>query len=187
MNLPVPYSAEPARGWLPWGALAPFLAVLFVGTTQYGGSKVLEWFHLGNAKGDPIGLAGLFAFLLFPFALTGLAVLAWVRFIERRPLATLGLTGGPAGDMAGGPGGRAFLRGHAIGLATSFALVTAIWLAGGYAAGGVGKAFGSLSALLSMGFLLLCFAVQSSVEELLFRGWLLQSSPASSTAPSRWR
>lgn len=75
--------------------------------------------------------------------------------------------------MTGGPGGRAFLRGHALGLATSCALVAAIWGAGGYAVGSVGKAFGSVSALLSMGFLLLCFAVQSSVEELLYRGWLL--------------
>lgn len=107
MNPRAPYSAEPARGWLPWGALAPFLCVLFVGTTQYGGSKVLEWFHLGNAKGDPIGLAGLYAFLLFPFALSGLAVLAWVRFVERRPLATLGLSG----RLTSGPGGRAFLGG----------------------------------------------------------------------------
>jgi len=47
-------------------------------------SSVLERFGLVDANGDPIGRPGLCAFLLFPFAATGLVVLGWVRFVERR-------------------------------------------------------------------------------------------------------
>jgi hypothetical protein len=53
--------------------------------------------------------------------------------------------------------------------------VAAIWLAGGYSAAGFAKALASPGALLKIGFLLVCFAVQSSVEEILFRGWLLSA------------
>ena len=161
------YSAEPAKGWLPWGALAPILGLVFVVAPLLGASLLLEHFALLDTKGDPVGLQGLCALLLFPFALIGLVVLAWVHFVERRSLATIGLGGV---DRA-----KTFLGGHAIGLATSCAVVASIWIAGGYAAGGYGKAFGSASALRNIGFLLVCFAVQSSVEEIVFRGWLLSA------------
>lgn len=161
------YSAEPAKGWLPWGALAPFLSIVFVAAPLLGVSMVLESFGLLDAKGDPIGVEGLLAFLLFPFAGVGLVVLAWVHFVERRSLASIGL-GRPERT-------KRFLRGHAIGIATSFSVVAAIWMAGGLEAGGYGKALGSPGALMSIGLLLVCFAVQASVEEILFRGWLLSA------------
>lgn len=159
------YSAEPARGWLPWGALAPFLAVLFVAAPLLGVSGILEYFRLVDANGDPIGLMGLYAFLLFPFAAIGLVVLAWVHLVERRSLASIGL--------AGADRTKTFLAGHLIGIATIFAVVTAIWIAGGYAAGGYGSAMGSPGSVLSIAFLLACFALQAGVEEIIFRGWLL--------------
>jgi membrane protease YdiL (CAAX protease family) len=167
MTSSAPYSPEPARGWIPWGALAPFLGFVFVVAPLLGASLLLEHFALVNGKGDPVGLQGLCALLLFPFSLIGLVVLAWVHFVERRSLATIGLVGV---DRA-----KTFLRGHAIRLATSCAVVALIWIAGGYTAGGYGKAFGSASALRNIGFLLVCFAVQSSVEEIVFRGWLLSA------------
>ena len=161
------YSAEPARGWLPWAALVPILGVLFVALPLVGVSSVLERLQLADEKGDPVGLSGLFAVLLFPFALVGLVVLAWVHVVERRSLATIGLT------KTGGT--RTFLRGHATGIATSFAVVAAIWMAGGFVADGYAKAFRSLDALPGVAVLIFCFAVQSSVEEVLFRGWLLSA------------
>lgn len=161
------FSAEPARGWLPWGALAPFLAIVFVAAPLLAVSGVLERFDLVDSAGDPVGLTGLLAFLLFPFAAIALVVLVWVHFVERRPLATIGL---------GAPGRvRLFLRGHLIGIATIAAVVAAIWLAGGLEAHGVVSAFASPPALLGIAFLLVCFAVQSSAEELIFRGWLLSA------------
>lgn len=159
------FSTEPAKGWLPWGALAPFLCVLFVAVPLLGVSHWEKQWGLVDGKGDPTGLAGLYSMLLVEFGLTGLVVLAWVRFVERRSLATIGLS---AGHRT-----RTFVRGLAIGFGTSFAVVAAIWLAGGYHATDYAKAFASPRALLEIGFLLVCFAVQSSVEEILFRGWLL--------------
>lgn len=159
------YSPEPARGWLPWGALAPFLCLLLVLVPDVATSLALERFHLADARGRPVGLTGFLSFLLFGFASMGLVFLCWIRFIERRPIATIGLGGRHRL--------RAFLAGHAIGLATISAVVAAIGLSGGFTTGGYGKAFGSWTALASLGALLVCFAVQSSVEEIVFRGWLL--------------
>ncbi len=159
------YSAEPAKGWLPWGAFAPFLGLVLVIAPLAGASLGLARFHLLDAKGDPIGFAGLLAFLLVPFVLMGLVVLAWVRFVERRPQATIGLAGS---DRI-----RTFLRGYGVGLATISSIVAAIWIAGGYDARLYGKAFASPGALMNIGLLLVGFAVQSSAEEIFFRGWLL--------------
>jgi uncharacterized protein len=161
------YSPEPAKGWLPWGALAPFLCVLIVALPVIGLSGVEQHFQLVDARGNPMGFPGLCSFLLVEFSATGLVLLAWVRLVERRSLATIGLVGGKRA--------RTFGTGLAIGVATSFAIVAAIWLAGGYSAAGFAKAFAAPGALLKIGFLLICFAVQSSVEEILFRGWLLSA------------
>ncbi len=159
------YSSEPARGWLPWGVLAPFLLILFVAIPAVAGTKVLQYFDLADAKWQPIGMVGLVGFLVVPFAVTGLVVLAWVRFVERRSLASIGLTS---------PGGAApFLHGLGVGVATSFLVVAAIWVAGGYEAQGYATAFSSPTALMNIAILLLCFIVQAGVEEIIFRGWLM--------------
>lgn len=160
-----PFSNEPAGGWLPWGALAPFLAILFVLIPALALLSPLEAAGLADAGGAPIGTSGLIVFLFLPFGLTGAIVLGWVRFVERRPLATIGLTR---------PGGaRTFLFGLAIGAATIFAVVASGWLAGALRGSGYAPALASPAALGSIAILLLTFAVQSAVEELLFRGWLL--------------
>lgn len=159
------FSDEPAKGWLPWGLLAPFLTIAFALIPVLATDPPMAALGLVDQRGGPIGTTGLIAFLLPPFALTGLLVLAWVRFVERRSLATIGLTGGAPI--------RAFLLGLAIGAATIFTVVAAIWIAGGFTATGLAPAFLSPVALGGIAILLFAFAVQASVEELLFRGWLL--------------
>src|SRR5437762_1807905 len=109
MNPTAIYSAEPAKGWLPWGALAPLLCVVLVVAPIAATSFALEHFGLVDANGDAIGRMGLVAFLLVTFGMLGLVVLGWIRFVERRPLSTVGLVG--AGGL------RSFLLGHAVGLA----------------------------------------------------------------------
>ena len=52
-------------------------------------------------------------------------------------------------------------------------MVAASWAAGALDPAGYGRAFASPAALGAIALLLLAFAVQSSVEEILFRGWLL--------------
>jgi membrane protease YdiL (CAAX protease family) len=165
MNSKTIYSAAPAKGWLSWALLAPFLCVAFVALPEIGLSRALERLELSDAAGNPIGVLGLCAFLLVPFSLTGALVVAWVRFVERGSLATVGLV--RSGAV------KSFVRGHVVGLATAFALVAAIWITGGLRAEGYAKALGSPDAMLKIAALLVCFAVQSSVEEILFRGWLL--------------
>jgi membrane protease YdiL (CAAX protease family) len=88
-------------------------------------------------------------------------------FVERRPLSTIGLTPS-AGAMS-------FARGLAIGIATIGAVVAAIWAAGGYQPDGFASAFFAPRDLISIGILFLCFVVQASVEEIIFRGWLMSA------------
>lgn len=161
------YSHEPARGWLPWGVLAPFLCVVFIVAPLLGVSNVLQSLQLLDARDHPLGLPGLLAFLVVPFSTIGLVVLAWAHFVERRSLATIGL-GGSARV-------RTFLRGFAVGLATSFGVVAAIWMVGGFESAAFAKAFESPGAMMSIGLLLVGFGVQSSVEEIVSRGWLLSA------------
>jgi uncharacterized protein len=161
------FSAEPAKGWIPWGVVAPVLCLVLVVVPSLAAEEALQVVGLMDASGDPVGFEGLVALLLFPFSVMALAVVAWVRLVERRSLATAGLT---AGWGAG-----KFLLGHAAGVITICAVVAAIWLAGGFDVGVPWKAAQSPDALMRIGILLVCFAVQSSAEEFVFRGWLLSA------------
>jgi len=162
-----PFAPEPARGRQIWGLAAPLLALLFVAAPLVPAMLLLKHLGLLDATDNPAGMAGLATFLLLPFALIGLLVLAWIGFVEKRPPATIGLT------RPGGP--RRYLGGLAIGCAMTAAIVAAIWAAGGADAGGFAPAFATPAALLNIAILLACFAVQASVEEILFRGWLFSA------------
>jgi membrane protease YdiL (CAAX protease family) len=151
----------------PGGALVPFLGLVFVAITVVGLTAVLQYAHLVDAAESPIGLKGLAAFLLLPFGALGLAVLAWVRFVERRSLSMIGLTN--QHRM------RTFLVGHLTGILMVIAIVAGIWITGCFAVGGYAIAFHSPAALGGIVVLLGCFALQSSVEEILFRGWMLSA------------
>lgn len=161
------FSPEPAKGWLPWGALAPFLLIFFVAAPVILTDAPFMRWGLVDDRGNPIGANGIYAFLLIPFAITGALVLAWVLFVERRPLRTIGLT--PR------VGAMSFTRGLAIGMATIGAVVAAIWAAGGYQADGFASAFVAPRDLMVIGILFLCFGVQAGVEEIIFRGWLMST------------
>ena len=161
------FSLEPAKGWIPWGALAPFLLIFFVAAPVIlTDEPFIQWGFVDDS-GNPIGEHGLYAFLLVPFAMTGALVVAWVLFVERRPLRTIGLT--PSG------GAMSFAPGLAIGFATIGAVIAAIWAAGGYQPHAFASAFFAPRDLISIGILFLCFVVQASVEEIIFRGWLMSA------------
>lgn len=158
------YSSQAPRGWLPWGALAPLLGFVFVALPAIGTSVLLQQLQLMDAKG-PIGVPGVMALLLIAFPLIAGVLWCWLRFVERRSLASIGLVGGH--------GWRQFLQGHALGVASLLVVVGAIWLLGGYQPRSWFPALKSATALFGALLLLLGFAVQSSVEEIVFRGWLL--------------
>ena len=159
------FSPEPARGWLPWAWLSPILMILFNAVPVVAMDGWMQSRHWSTPSGDPIGLVGLHALLWIGFAPTLLAVLAWVRYVERRPFTSIGLTGtAPL---------KTFLRGLSIGIGTISLVVLAIWATGGMQAAGLGPAWRSPASLMHIGLLLMGFAFQASVEEVIFRGWLL--------------
>lgn len=165
MTAIAPFSPEPARGWLPWIWLSPILMIVFNAVpvvAMDGWMQARQW---STPSGDPIGLAGVHALLWIGFAPTLLAVLAWVRWVEQRSLASIGLSG-PAPL-------KTFLRGLAIGMATVTLVVFAIWTAGGMRTAGLGPAWQSPTSLLQIGALLPGFVFQAGTEEIIFRGWLL--------------
>src|ERR1700733_3757417 len=164
------YPADLAKGWRPWGALVPFLGIAFVALTVVSLTLVLKHDHLVGADENPVGLAGFASFLLLPFAALGVVVLAWTRFVERRPLASIGLV---RERRAG-----TFVFGVLTGIIMVIAIVAGGWIAGGFSAGAFAIAFHSPQALGAMAILLACFALQSSVEEILFRGWMLSAIAA---------
>lgn len=161
------YAADPARGWLPWGLLAPVLGFLFVAVPFVGAAVVLEQWQLLDSQGQPTSLPGLLALLVLPFPVIAIVVWAWVRQVERRPLATIGLVGTG--------GARLFLSGHVVGMACVLGVALCIWAAGGYKAGGAFAAFSSAGTLTGIVLLLFGFALQASVEEFVFRGWMLST------------
>ena len=166
------FSPEPHLGWLPWAWLSPVVCILLVAFSSVPVDLGLEWIGLVDAEGKPHSVYGFCLFLMLPFAAMGAAVWVWSRFVERRSLATLGLTG--AQRL------RKYLAGLAIGVVMVALAVMSIWLAGGYVSKDVLPAFSSPASLFWMAVLLACFAFQSGVEEFIFRGWLL------STVTRRW-
>ena len=159
------YSSVIAKGWLPWGALAPVLALLMVVVTALAGDALLGLVLVLDAKGNPVNPTGLIGFTIVPFGMLLLLLLAWVRFVERRPLVSIGLVGDHKVLK--------FLRGHMIGWVSMLVIVAIILWTGGYVASGPARAWESPEALLSIASLLFSLALQSSAEEILFRGWLL--------------
>ncbi len=160
-----PFGEVEPRGWLPWGVLAPVLGLLFIilGIAITSGIFLRPAGFL-DERWEPIGTMGLFVMLMISFGAVGVLTTAWIKLVERRPLASVGLT----------PGGlRPFLGGHGIGIAMVLAIVLLTWFFGGYNVGGLLPAFTSITALLNIALLLIGFALQSSVEEYVFRGWLL--------------
>lgn len=161
------FSLEPAKGWIPWGVLAPFLLIFFMAAPVIlTDEPFIQWGFVDD-QGNPIGEHGLYAFLVIPFAMSGALVVAWVLLVERRPLSTIGLTSSAAA--------MSFMRGLAMGITTIGAVVAAIWAAGGYQPVAFASAFFAPRDLITIGVLFLCFVVQASIEEIIFRGWLMSA------------
>ncbi len=161
------YEPIPHRGWLPWVWLAPIICILLVGFSSVPIDLLMERWGLVDAKGDPLTAPAFCLFLLLPFATMALATIAWTHFVERRGLETLG--------VARSGGLRKFLIGLAIGISMMGLAISSIWLIGGYRAQAHFPAFASASSLFWIAILLPCFVFQSSVEEFIFRGWLLSA------------
>lgn len=160
------FGDEEAKGWLPWGVLATIMALVLT-IAALAGTSLLVLVPLGfvDSELEPNGPYGFFFFLTVSFGVAGLVYLGWIKWVERRSLASVGLTK---------PGGmRIFWQGHGIGITMMAATVLLISVFGGYDVGAVAPALSSPIVLFQIVLLLVGFALQSSVEEFIFRGWLL--------------
>lgn len=167
----ISFSDETPKGWIPPSIAAPFICIFIVAISMLPGDFGLEYLGFTDAKGSPRGPLG-FCLMLVSFIAMGLAVFGWVRWVEKRSLASVGLCGEQRLKK--------FLIGLAIGIAMMGAIVTAIAVSGGYRVADLAPAFASPAALGWIALLLAGFAVQASVEEFVFRGWLF------STVMRRW-
>lgn len=160
------FSDETPKGWIPPSIAAPFICIVLVVISMLPGDLALSYLGLTDPMGAPRGPVG-FCLMLASFIAMGLAVAGWVRWVEKRSLASVGLCGEQRRKK--------FLTGLAVGIAMMGAIVTAIALCGGYRFAGLAPALASPVALGWIALLLVCFALQSSVEEFVFRGWLFSA------------
>ncbi|QIG53123.1 CPBP family intramembrane metalloprotease [Altererythrobacter sp. BO-6] len=165
------FSDEPARGWIAPSIAAPFICILLVAISLLPTDFLLEGLGFTDANGSPKGTMGLFL-ILASFIAMGMAIFAWVRWVEKRSLESIGLRGEQ--------GFKKFLVGLAVGIGFMGAIVAAIALSGGYRVGDLFPAFASPAALGWIILLLAGFTLQASIEEIAFRGWLF------STIMRRW-
>ncbi len=160
------FSDEPAKGWIPPSIAAPFICIFILIISMLPGDLSLSHFRFTDEMGSPQEPLGFFL-MLVSFSALGLAIAGWVRWVEKRSLASAGLCG--EGAL------KKFLVGLAVGIAMMGAIVAAIALSGGYRVADLAPAFASPSALGWIALLLAGFAVQASVEEFVFRGWLFSA------------
>lgn len=167
----ISFSDEAPKGWIPPSIAAPFICILLVAVGSLPFDFGFEYLGLIDAAGAPSGPLG-FCILLVSFIGFGLLVLGWVHWVEKRSWLSVG--------FGGEKRLRKFLIGISTGIAMMGAIVMAIALSGGYRVGDLAPALASPDALCWIALLLFCFAIQSSVEEFVFRGWLF------STIMRRW-
>lgn len=86
------FSDETAKGWIPPSIVAPFICIFLVAISLLPTDFLFEYLGLTDAKGSPQGPLG-FSLMLASFLAMGLAVFAWVRWVEKRTLASVGLSG----------------------------------------------------------------------------------------------
>lgn len=161
------FDSVQAKGWVPYSFLQPFLAIAFLAI------GVIPFMLLGEKLGwvdenqDPVGAAGLIAFLSIVFSLFALAAVLWCLFVERRPIASMGLS-------LRGAGARAF-RGWLIGVGMIVALLGIGVVLGAYEVTAFAPAFSAPGQLGAISLLAAAFFIQGGAEEIIHRGWLLSS------------
>ena len=135
------------------------------------------------------GLAGAFGYMVLHVDLTDLGsrntllymlfvmfgassalMVLWVRFVENRPLASMGLRKQAALKRFG--------RGVLWGLAFNAAVIFTIYALGGYELKAIAPALKVPGALGIIALFFLGFTVQGSSEEIMMRGWVLSAMAA---------
>jgi membrane protease YdiL (CAAX protease family) len=146
-----------------WILAIPVLAFVFFIVAQISVLLPTKW--LGLSSRETIETYPTILYLIIGvFAMVALIFGAWLRFFERRSLASVGL--GLGDDTR-----RNYLLGFGLGLLMAASVVYAVRLLGGYVIEAeVGLQLRDLAPIL---ILMFAFMLQSGVEELIFRGWML--------------
>jgi membrane protease YdiL (CAAX protease family) len=123
-------------------------------------AKLLGWITVDNVETYP----HILHLIIGAFAIAALIFILWIRFFERRDLASVGL--GLDGNAL-----KRFVRGFVSGLVMAAAVVYAVRLFGGYSVEAETQL--ALADLAPIAILLFAFILQSGTEELIFRGWMM--------------
>ena len=125
----------------------------------------------GIVKQDgPMSNEALLYTLVVVFGGSALVAMIWVRFVENRPLASMGLSLARFVPR--------FVRGYALGLGFLASVVLIIFALGGYDLAAIAPVFSTPAALGTIGLFLIAFIIQGSTEEIFMRGWVLSAMAA---------
>ena len=158
------FQEEPGQCRRTWVWAIPFLVVALFTVGQL--LVILPADRLGLVTRETIEtyptvlylIVGTFAMVAFLFA-------GWIIYFERRTLSSVGIA------LSAKSGGF-FAKGYGIGLLMGSAVVAAVVLFDGYVFE-PGSNEGSRD-LLPVLILMFAFILQSSTEELVFRGWMME-------------
>ena len=107
-------------------------------------------------------------FLVLPFSLLLVLLWVWVRVYEKRPLSTVGLPSKGA------------LKRFGVGMLAGFGMIVIVVgimaTLGLVSVDAEGGRVTGMSALGSVALFLFAYMIQSGTEEILFRGWILQTA-----------
>jgi len=160
-----PVFTRPRQGkWIPNALVATIVFALFV-LVAFGGCAIGLKLVTGDSGQADRLLDGTFG-LFVPFGLVTLLVLLWVRFVEKRPIATLGLM--RAGALFG------YAQGFVLGLVFMAVVVGVMALGGGVNVQTDGAQPSGYAALGSILIMLAAYIVQAGTEEVHTRGWFMQ-------------
>lgn len=148
------------RTWI-WAT--PFLVVAILLVGQLG--VLLPADRLGLISRDTIETYPTVLYLVIgTFAMIALLLALWIKYFERRTMSSVGLFWRRQSASL-------FAQGYGLGLLMGTAVVGAIVLSGGYA---LESGTGNHSIdLIPIFILMLAFILQSTTEELVFRGWMM--------------
>lgn len=157
-----PYAYQGQAKRRVWGWALPLLCVVFVILGQVLGLvplRIYPFIEKENIEQYP-----QFLYFLGPvFAMIIAVVVVWVKYFEGLTLDSIGLSKPQAGKR--------FAWGYGLGLAMASVIALGGWALGGYQL--ENSDLINLNELLIIISLLLAFIVQSSAEEIVFRGWLM--------------
>ncbi len=154
----------------PVYAALVFVVAVIVMTVAQGLAGAFGVMVLHVDLSDLKNQKSLLFMLYVMFGFSSLLFILWVRFVENRPVASMGLSLARIIPR--------FVRGYALGLGFLASVVLIIFALGGYDLAAIAPAFSTPAALGTIGLFLIGFIIQGSSEEIMMRGWVMSAMAA---------